>query len=259
VQQVEQLGAFLERASTLPAILEIGRRSMDMLALSAGERVVDVGCGTGVFLPRLAEAVGVGGQVVGVDLAHPFVDQARARTQDIRTVRVDQGDACALPYPDDSFDAAHCERVLQHLVDPGAALSEIARVVRPGGRVLVAEPDWGSMVVEHPDRESVRLLVDCAVRLRSQPFIGRELSGRLARTGLIERRFDIVPMLIFDFADLVATYLNLPEAVERLDDDGRLLRVRSQGILDDLEATSREGSFFAFGNVVLASGSVPCS
>jgi SAM-dependent methyltransferase len=94
-------------------------------------------------------------------------------------VHVEQGDAYHLPYPDGAFDAAHCERLLMHLEDPVAALREMRRVVRPGGRVVVTEPDWAGLQIDHADRTAMRLLIDRWQRSRfANPSMGLELSGR---------------------------------------------------------------------------------
>lgn len=131
-QQHDAISAYLNDVFASPALHRITARTMALLALAPGEAVLEVGCGTGVFLPLLARAVGPGGRVVGLDHAPTFVEEARQRVAVdglAATVEVEEGDAYRLPFPDASFDAAHCERVLMHLDDPDAALREMARVV----------------------------------------------------------------------------------------------------------------------------------
>src|SRR5215467_4875543 len=96
----EQFSEYLQRVSAMPVLREIAARSLALLALGLGEHVVDVGCGTGVLLPLLAEGVGPAGEVVGVDQAATFVEQARERVRALPAVRIDVGDAYALPYED---------------------------------------------------------------------------------------------------------------------------------------------------------------
>jgi protein-L-isoaspartate O-methyltransferase len=114
VTQGEELGSYLQQVSEMPLLREVATHSMGLLTLEAGQEVLEVGCGTGVFLPVLAEAVGQSGRVVGQDMAPGFVEQARERTRETEWVEVEEGDAYKLPYPDHSFDAAHCDRVLMH-------------------------------------------------------------------------------------------------------------------------------------------------
>jgi SAM-dependent methyltransferase len=259
VTRAGDLGDWLQRVSTMPLLREIANRSMELLALEPGERVLEIGCGNGVFLPLLASAVGETGAVVGLDHAPPFVQQARDRTRDVPWVRVDEGDAYALPYPNESFDATHCERVLMHLDEPTAALSEMRRVVRPGGRVVVAEPDWASIVIDSSDHEGVELLIRQANTARRQPRIGRELNRRLKAAGLIDRRIEAIPIFSLDYSELVTYGLGLPQAADVLADEGRLDRERSRAIIDALIDGSRNGTFCACGGCFVASGRRPAS
>ncbi len=98
--------------------------------LVRGREVLEVGCGTGLILQRLAR---IASRAVGVDLSPGMLARARARG-----LEVQEGDATALPFPDASFDAAVSFKVLAHVPDIRAAMSEMARVVRPGG-ILAAE------------------------------------------------------------------------------------------------------------------------
>jgi SAM-dependent methyltransferase len=103
-------------------------------------RVLDVGCGVGHDLVRLAAA---GLAPVGVDTSQ--VALLRAKSAGGRVVR---GDGGRLPFRCDAFDGCRIERVLQHVVDPGAVLDEILRVVKPAGVIAVLEPDHTSMRVD---------------------------------------------------------------------------------------------------------------
>jgi SAM-dependent methyltransferase len=113
--------------------------------LADGERVLDVGCGTGSLTFALAAAADLAG-VVGVDPVEGFVAAARARNADPRLV-FDLGDARALPYADASFDCAYASLVLHFVPDAARAVAEMRRVVRPGGTVAAAVWDnYGGQV-----------------------------------------------------------------------------------------------------------------
>jgi SAM-dependent methyltransferase len=119
-------------------------RSPDLAALLAlaapagRERVLDLGTGTGhtalAFAARVAE-------VVGVDLTEPMLAEARAlgRAQGAANARFVLGDAMALEFPDACFDLVTCRVCAHHFADPGRALAEAARVLRPGGRLLLVD------------------------------------------------------------------------------------------------------------------------
>ena len=255
------VSGYLDRVFAVPFVREVAARTMALLALAPGERVLEVGCGSGVFLPLLAHAVGPGGRVVGLDHAPAFVAEVRARVAAEGldgSVAVEEGDAYRLPFPDAAFDAAHCERVLMHLDDPTAALREMRRVVRPGGRVVAVEPDWGALRLDHPDRAAFDLLYARWLTRIRQPDLGLTLYRRLAEAGMAERA--VVPLVNHgtDIADLRVFGLDLRPAAEALVGEGRLARERAEAALDYLDAASRDGRFYAVtGAMYLAAGRVP--
>ena len=108
-----------------------------------GERVLDVACGTGVVSVAAAQAVGAHGRVLGIDLSGAMVHAAaeRAQAQGLRHAAFERMDAEQLALPDGGFDLALCALGLMYLPDPAAALREMRRVLRPGGRAALAV--WG--------------------------------------------------------------------------------------------------------------------
>ena len=118
------------------------------LELRSGERLLDLGCGFG---RHSYEALKRGAEVVACDLAHPEVEQVRdlARLlmaegevdESVMAAPV-QGDALGLPFDDDTFDRVIASEVLEHIGDDGSAFAELARVLRPGGRLAVTIPSW---------------------------------------------------------------------------------------------------------------------
>src|ERR1044072_7401211 len=109
----------------------------DFAGVEAGQRVLDVGCGSGVLTEELAGRVGAG-RVSGVDPS-PLL---AACTERVPGAELKQGKAEALPWPDDSFDAAIAQLVIHFMDDPAAGVSEMARGTRPGG--VVAAGSWDS-------------------------------------------------------------------------------------------------------------------
>ena len=116
---------------------------MARAAPAAGERVLDVACGTGLVAFAAAEAVGPDGRVVGVDLSGQMVHTARRRAQkrSVSNASFARMDAESLELPDASFDVALCSLGLMYMPDPEQAVREMRRVLRPGGRMGLAV--WG--------------------------------------------------------------------------------------------------------------------
>ncbi|MFA1542578.1 class I SAM-dependent methyltransferase [Actinomadura monticuli] len=108
-------------------------------ALPEGGSVVDVGCGTGRALPVLRSAVGPAGKVIGVDLTPQMLDTARAHGRARHCVLM-LADARRLPFADARLDAVFAAGLVQHMPDPAAALVELARITRRGGRLIVFHP-----------------------------------------------------------------------------------------------------------------------
>lgn len=175
---------------------------LEALQLSPGQEVIDVGCGTGVDLNAFAARVGGTGSVTGVDIDADALAKARDALAggEVRLVRAD---AASLPFSSGSFDRLHTERVLQHVAGPSAVLREMRRVAREGARAVFAEPDWDTLVVDHPEGgipQAYRRFV--TERVIRNPRIGSELPRLVRGAG-----FELVEVL-----PVTATFTDAREA-----------------------------------------------
>ena len=125
----------------------------EKLAAQPGERVLDVGCGPGFYCLELAEEVGEQGSVVGIDSSEPMLSLAERRCEGLTQVGFKQGDALSLPVEDEGFDAGFSVQVLEYVPDATAALREIFRTIKPGGRTLIWDIDWDTLSMQSADRE----------------------------------------------------------------------------------------------------------
>jgi demethylmenaquinone methyltransferase/2-methoxy-6-polyprenyl-1,4-benzoquinol methylase len=114
-------------------------RAADLAQLAPGARALDVACGTGDLAIELARRVGPGGEVVACDFSEKMLELARAKAADTSTVRFEWANALELPYGDDEFAAATVGFGVRNFSDLERGLSELRRVVRPGGRVVILE------------------------------------------------------------------------------------------------------------------------
>ena len=139
------------------------RRAAILQAIEArpGEAVLDVGCGGGLFLRDLAQAVGALGKVCGVDASDAQLKVARANCAGLSNVEVQSGSAYALPYASQSFDAVTSIQVLEYIDDVPRALAEIRRVLKIGGRFANFATCWGTLLWHsyQPDRMTKMLKV----------------------------------------------------------------------------------------------------
>ena len=127
------------------------QQAVDLLALRAGDVVLDVGTGTGRALPALAGAVGPGGRVLGLDLTPDMLAAARKAGRDTLATLV-IADARRLPVADASADAVFAAGLVNHLPDPAAGLAELARVTRPGGRLAIFHPSGRAALADRHGR-----------------------------------------------------------------------------------------------------------
>lgn len=157
----------------------------EQLGLTAGERLLDVGCGLGEAAIALAEDLGEDGEVVGVDRSERMLEVASSNARSLRCrVRFVAGDAAALDEPDGAFDAARSERTLQWLPDPAIAVVELVRVVRPGGRVSLIDTDWSTFSIDVGD-EALTAMVREGMQMEvGRPSnLGRRLGELVAAAG----------------------------------------------------------------------------
>ncbi len=118
-----------------PSAAEERQMALEMMRIREGDQVIDVGCGTGNYTRHLAQAAGEG-LTVGLDASETMLAAAAARG-DRKNLAYLRGDACALPFEDETFDVACSVGVIHMVEEPLAALSEMARVLAPGGRLVV--------------------------------------------------------------------------------------------------------------------------
>jgi ubiquinone/menaquinone biosynthesis C-methylase UbiE len=125
----------------LPLPFLTNRRLDALLSARPGQRVLEIGPGTGLQALHVAGLLGAGGRLDIVDIQQPMLDHVmrRAAARKIGPIVPARADARELPFDDGSFDAAYLVTVLGEIPDPGAAMREIRRVLKPGGRLVIGE------------------------------------------------------------------------------------------------------------------------
>lgn len=149
-EQAERLAEIYTAPST------VDRRGwfLDHLAPNPGEEILSIGCGPGYEPAAIADQVGDAGRVYGVDNSEDMLAFARDRCGSDARITVELAEATEIPAQEDRFDAAAAAYVYEYVFDLEAALEELARVIRPGGRACVISGDWDTAVwySSNPDR-----------------------------------------------------------------------------------------------------------
>jgi SAM-dependent methyltransferase len=188
-QHVGVLIAAMQATSRWDATKMLRSWERDHLRLGAGERLIDVGCGLGEAAVALASGLGPNGEVVGIDTSSAMLEVARSQSNNaVCPVRFSVGNALTLDEPSGSFDAARSERTLQWLTDPQTAVNELARVLRPGGRISLIDTDWSTLRLDVGDN-TIAAMVQKAMRIerRRASNVGSRLGDLVRRAG-----FDVV-------------------------------------------------------------------
>jgi ubiquinone/menaquinone biosynthesis C-methylase UbiE len=167
---------FLELADQLPSIVKHRERMLELCPVVEKSIVLDVGCGIGTETARIADRAGRLGKVHGIDSSEVMIREAQSRTKDSGlSLNFQACDAQALPFEDSSFHLCRADKVLLYIEDPAQAISEMARVTRPGGQVVVFDFDYSASFIDSDRVEITRQIEKLLRDSTRQPAIAREL------------------------------------------------------------------------------------
>jgi len=180
-----------------PDVVEQRRAVRAALRLEPGERVLDIGSGPGFLALEMAEQVGPNGLVRGIDPSDSMlaIATANAPVPGSAPVEFGAGEAIALPFSDAAFDVVTATQVYEYLTDLPAALAEAGRVLRPGGRLLVLDTDWDSIVWHSSDPDRMRRVLTAWDQHLADPYLPRRLTGLLTAAGFTVTHRAVLPLL----------------------------------------------------------------
>lgn len=242
-EQPPLLREYLAGAATSTGIRRV--RATGLALWDVTGQLLDAGCGNGEVARELV-ALLPDTEVTALDHSADAIAEA-TRLHDGGQVKYEVGDIYQLPYADGRFDGVRTERVLQHVAEPDRAVAELARVLRPGGRMLLIDTDWDSLLVDGSPadlNDRVRTLYAEArqrMNVAGDPTSGRTLRRRMIQAGLTDVRAEPVTVA---FTDIAEASLVLPLSREILD-----VVVEDTSAVDawfaDLEVAVADGTFLA--------------
>ena len=234
---------YLDNAGASDWIQIKKRESFSALGVTAGSRILDVGCGTGDDVRTLAGIVGNNGLVVGLDSSKTMITAANARLRGLKiSAKYILGDAHQLNLTDDIFDICRCERVFQHLKHPQKALSEMFRVIRPGGRIVVTETDWETLVIGCGKNNFTSDAIGMIRRTIRNPGIGHHLPILFEEAGLSEISATADTLMLRDF--YMAKQLLALDKVMKFREISKTALEKFKRWLEFLEKCSKQDRFF---------------
>jgi ubiquinone/menaquinone biosynthesis C-methylase UbiE len=235
--------AYLDIASS--SFRPVKRFALSLLQLEPSQFALDLGCGCGDDLREMASLVAPSGLAIGVDNSASLIEEARRRhSLDGLPLKFEKGHAAQLRWPDGFFHACYADRVLQHLNDPDRVLREVNRVLKPRGRIVVVERDWGMVRLDAADGTTTNTILDRARTGIVNGWIGKQLSKKLRNTGFTA--IEVYPHWIdIEKFATVNALLDLQTVLDHAVAE-RLIQRRSAELwIADLLDRDRAGKFFA--------------
>ena len=243
--------AFLDTVSRNEDIMAMKRRTYELLTAKAGQRILEVGCGTGDDARQIAQMISPGGSLVAIDKSEALIGEAQRRSErQSDSIDFVVGDANELNLESATFDACRIERTLIHIPEPSAAVSEMVRVLHSGGKLVAYEPDLETYVIDSSYRELSRRLLKFWYGQLQCGWVARHLPAMFKEIGMADINVEPRPM-IYDF-DLVVP--SLYGTMQRAAEAGIATADEVAAWFTDLEQAHDNGSFFCANMGYIVSG-----
>lgn len=191
---------YLKRVSEVPAIKEYKRKELGVIDPQSGESILDIGCGIGADLQTVYKYAPGVKSLVGIDNSQAMIDQAisliTSEQLSAEIFRFQQGDAHKLSFEDETFNTSYSDRTFQHLKNPFQAFDEMLRVTKVGGKIIVADTDWGTLQLKGLSSETAEKIRKTYQGIILNPNLAGTLQDVFTKNGLkdvevVENRIEL--------------------------------------------------------------------
>lgn len=246
----------LDKMHALDSFKMYKRETFDLMRLDTGNKAADIGCGTGEDSRMLTGITGNSGEIIGIDLSEAMVAEARERHGDMPGLRFMQASSDTLDLSDNSLDAIRADRVLIHVPDADASLDEMIRVTRPGGRVVISEPDMPGFWVASDHYDTTDLLINAVAKSCVRPYLPRDLWTMFNDHGLTDIEFSVRTITSTDLPT-VTKVLDFTTVIKMALAQNMLSEEQAAGWMNDQLNRGQSGRFVAGLSIMIASGTKP--
>ena len=232
----------LAKAYATPDMIAQREAVLNLLDLKPGMRVIDIGCGPGFLCESMAYEVGSDGHVLGIDISDDLITMCRARTPPAH-LSYAREDALALGAADQSFDIAACTQVAEYIPDTSTVLSEMARVLRPGGRALIMATDWDNVACYTEEPERMQRVMQAWEGHCAHPRLPRTLATKLRAHGFSDVTAHMHPLINLNFARDTYSY-NVLKLVRSYVAKAGILQAEAEEWFNELTRLDEAGQYY---------------
>lgn len=227
-----------------PEVAAQRRILLDAIATKPGEKALDIGCGPGFVTEELALVVGPAGIVEAMDNSESSLAAARQRCARYPNVHFRQADAEKLPYPDSFFDLAISTQVYEFVPDIKKALSELRRVLRPGGRAGIIDTDWNTVLWHSSDTARMARILKAWEDHLAHPALPRTLNVLLREAGFSMRDCKTISYLDTEYKPEGYSF-NMTKAIAKFVRDRQgIPREEAEAWSAELQELAKSGAYF---------------
>jgi arsenite methyltransferase len=194
LQFTDEAARQLEKAYLTRDVIAQRSETIRHLSLSAGERVLDIGCGPGFLCENMGEIVGPKGTVVGIDISADLIARCNRRKTSTR-LSYEVGDATKLDLPNASFDVVVCTQVAEYVADVDRVFSEAFRVLKPNGRTIFVATDWHTILWYSDNQRRMAAVMTSWEGHSAHPRLPMSMADKFIKAGFRPNGAAVFPIL----------------------------------------------------------------